>query len=308
MSTSNNEATVQDSKSINTTEETIKEKNEEEKMKLEYELKIKKIKEQLKTLLKTSLGKNIYNLESKTKEQLKILKTTSDAYNDFDKKIKLLIKQVEENSYMKKIKATSSKNRSKTVPRGNRARLNINNDSKNVNNSIHLKIKRNSNYKIIKPETTLRSKSTAPRQHKRKNTDKKALNNLHTSSICNENDNLNSTTKLKKVNSNKFNLTESNFNHKKKAVNEYTNNTDKKRSLHNSRTKSNLSKSKKNLNSSSNISVSSKDKNKKSEMTKAFNRKAINRKDIPKDGKKINEFSSKNIPKPKINNSDKKMF
>ena len=44
MSTSNNEATVQDSKSNNTTEETINEKSEEEKLKFEYELKIKKIK------------------------------------------------------------------------------------------------------------------------------------------------------------------------------------------------------------------------------------------------------------------------
>ena len=306
MSTSNNEATIQDSKSNNTTEETINEKSEEEKMKLEYELKIKKIKEQLKSLLKTSLGKNIYNLESKTKEQLKILKTTTDAFNDFDKKIKLLIKQVEENSHMKKIKATSSKKRSKTVPRGNRTNLNINNESKNSNNTINLKIKRNSNYKIIKPESTIRSKSTDPRQRKSKNIDKKSLNNLHTTSIYTENDNLNNTTKLKKVNSNKFNLTESNFNHKKKVVNEYTNNTDKKRNLNNSRTKSNVSKSKKNLNSSSNISASSKDKNKKYEMTKVLSRKAINRKDITSDGKKANEFSSKNIPKPKINNSDKK--
>ena len=108
----NNEVIIQQSPIDNTNNEIL---NEEEKTKLEYELKMKQIKDKLKNLLKTSLAKNLLYLESKTKEHLQILTSTTKAYNDFDKKIKLLTKQVEENKRkkdenkpkMKKIKETN---------------------------------------------------------------------------------------------------------------------------------------------------------------------------------------------------------
>ena len=104
-----------------------------EKKNEKNELKIKYLKEKLKNLLKISLGKNLLNLETKTKEHIQILTLTTKTYNEFDKKIKLLTKKVEENIKkkeenkfkLKRIQSRSSKNRSKTVQMGNRGKLNI---------------------------------------------------------------------------------------------------------------------------------------------------------------------------------------
>ena len=72
-------------------------KDKEDKIKIGYEMKIKRMKEKLTSLLKSTLGKNLLNLEAKTKEHIQILTSTTKRYNDFNKKIRLLKKQVEEN-------------------------------------------------------------------------------------------------------------------------------------------------------------------------------------------------------------------
>ena len=103
----NNEISPQKPNLINNNESEMLNKEKEEKIKIEYELK--QIKDKLKSLLKSSLAKNLLNLETKTKEHIQILTLTTKAYNEFDKKIKLMVKQVEENKKKKEEKLKAKK-------------------------------------------------------------------------------------------------------------------------------------------------------------------------------------------------------
>ena len=103
----NNEISPQKPNLINNNESKMLNKEKEEKIKIEYELK--QIKDKLKSLLKSSLAKNLLNLETKTKEHIQILTLTTKVYNEFDKKIKLMVKQVEENKKKKEEKLKAKK-------------------------------------------------------------------------------------------------------------------------------------------------------------------------------------------------------
>ena len=320
MSKEANNEIFQDSNQNNNKYSDILNKNKKNE---EYELKIKKIKEQLKNLLKISLGKNLLNLESKTKEHIQILTLTTKTYNEFDKRIKLLTKQVEENKKkkeenkfrLKKIKAHSSKNRSKTVQMGNRGNLNIA-DLKISNTNLRTK-KNNHDYKLIneniKPLPKIRSKTIDPRERSNQNSAKKTRKNINivfhtdsnnfnsTSNNINSNSN-NNTLKIKKYNSGKFSLTEQNFNSKNKNRIENNNNQIIK-NHNNSKTKINNSKSKKNISSSTNILYKEKEKMDKK---KYLSKKNINKKESFKEKRKSQDFSNKIIPKPRVNNITKK--
>ena len=294
-------------------ENEIKNKNKEYKKKEEFEYKINQMKEKLKNLLKSTLGKNLLNLETKAKEHLQILTSTTKIYNDFNKKIKLLIKQVEDNkkrkednrSKIKKLKVHSSKIRSKTVQMGNRGKLNLSEPKSSVNIIKSRKINNDSNYKLtnenINSMKITRSKTVDPHESLFQNSAKKSNKNIslvfQSEKNFNSNSN-NSIVKIKKYNSGKFYLTEQNCNQKKKLISEknykYNNN---------SKTKDNLSKSKKFINSTSNILTGSKEK---SQNYKYLNKKAMNKKDSFKELRKSQDFSNKFIPKPKENFYNKK--
>ena len=315
----NNEVIIQQSPINNTNNEIL---NEEEKTKLEYELKMKQIKDKLKNLLKTSLAKNILYLESKTKEHLQILTSTTKAYNDFDKKIKLLTKQVEENKRkkdenkpkMKKIKATNSKKRSKTVQMGARSGLKLN-ESKNDLPNIRTK---KNNYKLVnnmlplRKSSKSRTKTIDPRERARgiQNSDKKTkksinlLLNSEKNINSSSNNYMNKTMKIEKRNTNRFNLEEQNIN---------VENSNK--TLHNSRTKTNLSKSKKKLNSSANLFANtSKEKRDKAEKINHITKKRSYKRETNNNNKtsninipRSNTYNSNNISEKKMN-SNKQLF
>ena len=247
-------------------------KDKEDKIKIGYEMKIKRMKEKLTSLLKSTLGKNLLNLEAKTKEHIQILTSTTKRYNDFNKKIRLLKKQVEENKKrneeskpkLKKLKVNSSKIRSKTVQIENRGKLHLLEQKSSIRNLRTRKINNNSNYKLINENINsikeMRSKTVDPHESLKQNSAKKQNKNislvLHTEKNLNFNSN-NSIIKIKKYNSGKFYFTEQNFNQNKKLISE---NYNKK--------KNNLSKPKKNINTSSNILTGSKDKSEKNKILK----------------------------------------
>ena len=281
-------------------------KDKEDKIKTEYELKIKQMKEKLKSLLRSTLGKNLLNLEVKTKEHIQILTSTTKRYNDFNKKIRLLKKQVEENKKrneeskpkLKKLKFNSSKIRSKTVQIENRGKLHLLEQKNSITNLRTRKINNNYNYKLINENINsikkIRSKTVDPQKSLKQNSAKKPNKNislvLHIEKNLNSNSN-NSIIKIKKNNSGKFYFTEQNFNQNKKLISE---NYNKK--------KNNLSKQKKNINSSSNILTGSKDK---SEKNKILNKRII-KKDSFKEVRKSQDFTNKYIPKPIKNNNNNK--
>ena len=280
-------------------------KDKEDKIKIEYELKIRQMKEKLKCLLKNALGKNLLYLEEKTKEHIQILTSTTKRYNNFNKKIRLLTKQVEENKKrkeeskpkLKKLKDNSSKIRSKTVQIENRGKLHLLEQKSSITNLRTRKINNNSNYKLINENINsikkIRSKTVDPHESLKQNSAKKPNKNislvLH--SKKNLNSNFNNNIKIKKYNSGKFYFTEQNFNQNKKLISE------KKK-----KKKNNISKPKKNINSSSNILTSSKDK---SEKNKISNKRII-KKDSFKEVRKSQDFTNKFIPKPKKNNNNNK--
>ena len=101
IETNSNNKDISKKNICNDENEIINEEKEKEK-KIEYEVKIKRIKEKLKNLIKSTLGKNLLNLETKAKEHIQILTSTTKTYNEFNKKIKFLTKQVEENKKEKK--------------------------------------------------------------------------------------------------------------------------------------------------------------------------------------------------------------
>ncbi len=312
IETNSNNKDISKKNICNDENEIINEEKEKEK-KIEYEVKIKRIKEKLKNLIKSTLGKNLLNLETKAKEHIQILTSTTKTYNEFNKKIKFLTKQVEENkkrkeenkSKIKKLKNNSSKIRSKTVQMGNRGKLNIVEQKSSTTNLRVKKYNNNFTYKLIyeniKPTNKTRSKTVDPRERLNQNSSKKPDKNLsllfNTENMNNTNSN-NNIIKLRKYNSGKLISKEHNFNQNKKIIFENNN------KYHNSsKTKNNLSKPKQNKNSSTNILIDTKDN---SEKTKYLNKRIVNKKDSFKETRKSQDFLNKNIPKPRTNNYNKK--
>ena len=62
-----------------------------------YDQKIKDIKKNLKILLQKTLGKSLLTLETNNQSQLQQLTITTKSYKEFNNKINMLQKQVEEN-------------------------------------------------------------------------------------------------------------------------------------------------------------------------------------------------------------------
>ena len=288
-----------------TNNEAIKEPNHIES----YEQKIKDVKNSLKALLKKTLGKSLLNLETNNQIQLQLLTITTKSYKEFDNKINIMKKQVEENlkkkeenKKIKKIKVSKAKFRSRTSQKNNPKIKDFNKTLANESNKSLIKI---------------RAKTTGRNDTKIPNSEKKPLKNNNISIKVETNNGLNNTVKLNKSNSNKFNLTEYSTNRTKKKVNNDMNNNmnnklsssnikERKNSKeiknllrnNNSKNKINvIQKSQYELKSSSNLLSDSKERTEKEKN----NSKLINRKNKNLDSRKSFDFSNRKIPKSKIN-------
>ena len=181
-------------KTIRLNEESIKEPYQIKS----YEQKIKDLKKNLQNLLKRTLGKTLLNLETNNQTQLQLLNLTTKSYKEFDNKINIMKKQVEENikkkeenKKIKKIKVSKAKFRSRTSQKNNPKLKEINKTLPNESNKSLIK---------IRAKTEKKSDIRIP------NSEKKPLKNKNISIKVEKNNDLNNTIKLNKSNSNKFNI------------------------------------------------------------------------------------------------------
>ena len=103
--------------------------------------KMEQVKQTIKNILNETLKKRIIDLQTKTNEQLLSLKTTSEYYDEFNKKIQSLIKQVEETkkqkdeekkSHIIKKSISTKKLREKTAPKRLNKTINIIEENTNL--------------------------------------------------------------------------------------------------------------------------------------------------------------------------------
>ena len=278
-----------------------------------YEQKIKDLKKNLQNLLKRTLGKTLLNLETNNQTQLQLLNLTTKSYKEFDNKINIMKKQVEENikkkeenKKIKKIKVSKAKFRSRTSQKNNPKLKEFNKTLPNESNKSLIKI---------------RAKTEKKNDIRIPNSEKKPLKNKNISIKVEKNNDLNNTIKLNKSNSNKFNinLTEhSNNKTKKKINNEININMNNKLSSSNIKQRKNskeIKNSLRNNNSKNKINVIQKSQNDlksnskllsdtKEKTTKESNNSKkllINRKNMNLDYRKSFDYSNRKIPKSKIN-------
>ena len=293
---------------INT--ESIKDLNNQET----YDQKIKSIKKNLKILLQKTLGKSLLTLETNNQSQLQQLTITTKSYKEFNNKINMLQKQVEENLKKKEdakkakkiIKVSKAKFRSRTTQKGN-SNIKIKDFSKTLTSESSKSLNK------------IRAKTTGRNDIRIQNSEKKSIKNKNNISIKVEtNSGLNHTLKLNKSNSNKFNLTENNNNKIKKKINSEMNSNmnsnklsstnikerknSKKNLLRNNNNKTKINviqKSQYDLKSNSNLLSDSKERNDKE---KNNNKKLlINRKNMNLDYRKSFDYSNRKIPKSNFN-------
>ena len=107
---------------IKISDESLKEQNQV----ISNKQKLKNLKQNLKVLLKKTLGKTLLNLETNNQIQLQSLTITTKSFKEFNSKINLMKNQVEENikkkeesKKIKKIKVSKAKFRSRTAQKGN---------------------------------------------------------------------------------------------------------------------------------------------------------------------------------------------